>query len=192
MKRIAFCLLCFLLALPVHAQEYDYVAGAGGAASCGVIDQQTGGTAANAIVGYDTTTDRVYVVSSFTASSTATIHTLYLQMSRISTPTATLTVSLCTGKNTGCTAADNTQASGSLGTSYAEIKFQFAAGFSVTATTAYYIQVQASAIDAAKYAQVLYNSAQAGAVYEYSPDGSNWTQVDSSAQFVFRATSCAE
>lgn len=33
MKRIAFCLLWLFLVLPVHAQEYDYVAGSGGAAA---------------------------------------------------------------------------------------------------------------------------------------------------------------
>lgn len=40
MKRIAiaFCLLWVFLVLPVHAQEYDYVAGAGGAAATGCPD----------------------------------------------------------------------------------------------------------------------------------------------------------
>jgi hypothetical protein len=191
-KTLILSILLLLITSPVwgFTTAIQAVVSACGAA-CGVLDSQGGG-AGNAIVGLDTTVDRYYAITSFTATSSDTIKTLYLDLMRSSTPTATLTISLCTGKNTGCTNADNTQAAGSLGTGYASIKFTFATGFAVTATTTYYIQVYSSAIDATKYTQINYNASVAGQVYEYSPDGTNWTSGDASGQFKFTATSCAE
>lgn len=42
MRRIAFCLLWLFLVLPVHAQEYDYVAGVGGVAVSKYCDTKSG------------------------------------------------------------------------------------------------------------------------------------------------------
>jgi hypothetical protein len=201
MRKILFSLsVILLLCFSANAQEYDYCAGASGATSCGVTDHQdTGGY--GAIVGWDTTFDRKWVVSSFTAAGNAEIKTAYVNMKYMvgNDSGITFTGLLCpdaTGVpavDASCAESTNTVALSSLGATYASTKFQFA-GYSITASTKYWLKIRANTINAAKYAALEYYNTATGHPVLASPDDADYASVvyDASGQFLYSLTTCAE
>lgn len=191
MKRIAiaFCLL-LLLAMPVNAQEYDYVAGAGGAGGCGVTDQQT--TQATLLfLGYSA--DYAYTATNFTAAGNATIKTVSVNLTKTGSPTAAITVALCTdgtGKPGTCTNADATIDGSTLTGSYVYYDVKFAAGYALTASTVYYVRLYTTAANSSNYYRWGRNDAVTGYLTQNSADGASWTTGDSSAQGNFKLSTC--
>lgn len=113
MKRIAFCLLWLLLALPLHAQEYDYVAGAGGAAAAACTTASDSAIFDLTGLGYSTydyttTTDPPWKLGvQFTLASQATL-TEYIVMMCDAATNANAIVSVYTdsGATIGTIVAD--------------------------------------------------------------------------------------
>lgn len=156
-------------------------------------------TSTDTTLGFDGALDRIYLASSFTAGCTGTIHTIYVDMRKYGTATQTITAYLCpdsTGHSAAvasCTAADATLDASTLTSSLAPQKFNFTAGFAVTATTKYWVQLVASAVHATSYVGVSYYGTVTGEAVEVrDAEGSGWASLDSSGQFEFSVTTATE
>lgn len=199
MKKTLFALwLILLLCFSAQAQEYDYCAAAGGTAACGVVASQTS-ISTDTYLGYDTTLDRAYLASSFTASCTGTIYTLYVDMKKYGSAAQTITAYLCPDSSghsaavASCTVADVTLDASTLTNLLVAKKFNFTTGFAVTESTKYWVQLVASVVDAGSYVGVSYYGTVDGQAVEVrDAEGSGWTSLDSSGQFVFSVTTATE
>lgn len=183
MRRIAFCLLWIFLALPVHAQEYDYVAGAGGAAASCVTAGQTCGGGADA----DANVNWYYTSTPFTASESSTVCSVDLILKKVGTPTGTHKVGIYTNNAGGCSGVDcpgtlvgnwsDNYNNADLTTSYATLNRTKAVGglnAALTATTKYWLVLYSSlgSFNAAPYPQ---GNLGCGATIQQSDNGSTWT-----------------
>ena len=207
MKRLAF-IFAFLLccsAIQVQARGIMTMAGAGvPVAGCGALaTARTDGTS-GVYVGEDAVYDLQYKSSSFTATATGSIQTVYIYIRDYGTPDTNLYMWLCADSSgspdssNGVTAMDKctqstTTTIGPPGGTYISAKYKFA-GYAVTASSVYHIVVAEATptIDGTNYYSVQANMAVAGEGTDRSSDGISWGSVDSSSQFNLGVTSCDE
>ena len=199
MKRLvfifAFLLCCF--AIQANARGIMTMCGAGVPSGCNtLLEQTTGGS--NVIVGWDTTVDRYYATGSFVPTSSGSIKTAYVNMKRSGTPADTMTITalLCPDNDgapaadASCTAMTTVIYPKDLSTEYAAVKYTYATGYAVTASTKYWIKLRANQV-AAQYAIVEYYSTGSQWV-GYSADDSTWTSSDTTAHITITIKDCVE
>jgi len=202
MRRIFFSLLVFLLlCFSVNAQEYDYCAGAGGAActQTKLHSQETVSAAAGIGI-----TSSAYRASSYTAGTNDPIRTLYLLLDRdgATDNTSAVTAYLCPDNEgtpgtppniSTCTAADSTIAHNTLSADAAYAKFNWAAGYAQTASTTYWIVVHFAYVDGTTFINWSYNNTVDGQTVWRDDNGvPAYIQVDTSGQCDYKAYNCLE
>jgi len=190
MKKLLLLILLLLIPVEGHALSSAIQAVVGvNTVGCGVTDsQETGGT--NNYVGDEVDNSFNYKETSFTASQSVTIKTVYLNVADAGSPTG-LTVALCTdnaGAPGTCTNADATITTTTATAQWLHVNFT--AGYAVTAATKYHIRVYYPY--SSGYYNWLRNPTVTGQGVYSSPDGTTWTPVDASSQTHFRISTCED
>jgi hypothetical protein len=146
-------------------------------------------------LGKDDATDTLYQAFSFTSSSAYSLKSFTVSIWRTTTdPERTITGKICTD-NAGnpsatCTTADATVSSASLSSGdNIAVRFKIAAGYSFSNTTRYWIVISVDGINASNYLKTAYYNTGTEA-NKYSPDGSTWTNLDTSSTGVFATSTC--
>lgn len=198
MKKILIALfLIFLFAFNAYADEdIDViVVGAGSAAPACTTQEEQLTQEGNAPLGYDTALDRYAAAFSFTPDSTYSAKTVYVYAKKTGSPTANITLSLCTdnGSPNVCTTADAQYASATLTTSYAWIKFNFAAGYAISSGTTYWVKLfWDGAISASNYTFFGFLDSGGTKLYKISEDAVTWYSGDSTANGTLKIRDCVE
>lgn len=204
MKKLIFALL--LLPSLAWAGEMEiarmnpYILGSSVPAACGdLMTERTDGTS-NQVVSYDTNTaKKLYQASTFTATASGDIRTVYIDIKDGGDPAGYLYMYAC-ADNSGspvaigsCVQSTTTNITDPGGT-YVQKKYSFAEGaFTVSASSTYWLVVTNSAgLDSTNFFYVECNSVVTGQKQQESGDGTTWSSIDSSAQWNMKITSCVE
>lgn len=214
MKRLLTILAFLLLAAPAMAFDgacqdgepwqlarmNPAVLGASSGAACGALTTtRTDGTQ-RAPVSYNTNNE-LYMASSFQATASGDIKTVYIWIKDEGTPStlpAYLYLYLCAGNGTNpnaigtCTQSTTTNVTDPGGT-YVKKKYKFA-GFSITSGTEYWLIATSSygSNNATNAFVIQHNGSVTGDHIFDSPDGANWNTWDTTGQWNLEITSCDE
>ena len=197
---ILYILAVLNLACPVFAGQQATQAvtarkNEGGGCST-LYSQETGGS--NALFGYDTAIDRIYISSSYQAISSDPVKTIYVSLKRNGAALQTVTLYMCPDNGSGhadidanCTVADATLSAVDFGTDYSYQKYNITAGFAQVSTTTYWIKLKALNVSSSQYPILEYYSTGSNTL-EHSPDDSSWTTYDTSSEIRLILKACVE
>lgn len=206
MKRLLILISLLLWATVCSAETQlawmnQAIAGSGGsAASCGnLMTPRTDGVS-NTPISQDTNNE-LYMASSFQATATGSVKTVYINIKDGGTPSslpANLLMYLCAGNGTNpngigtCTQSTTTNITDPGGT-YVQKKYKFT-GFDVTSGNEYWLILTSSygSNNATNTFIVQSNGTVTGDHIYDSPDGTTWSSWDTSAQINMTITSCDE
>lgn len=191
MKRLLIILLLLLLLVsPLNAQMLQGCMSAGAAAACGLASQ-TENASSTTTTDIDRYSSTDWKATRFQTGATTNckITTIVLRLSAATATPATSNLRVClrtdntTVPNGGaggivgnCSATVNAN---TIGTSEQDVTFTFTSGPQPTATTYYWISVDASAVDSTHYVNWHASTSATTEVMAYSGDGTTWTNLSS-------------